>query len=111
MSERRQELLDELERHYGGAGWKAEQSADGTVRAAGPGGVTWIGLPIVPEDLGDERLAGRLADLADQRMPRGRELCPLDILPDPASADDVRALLDRLRLRERGHVEIYSFAA
>jgi len=111
MSERRQELLDELERHYQGCGWKAEQAGDGTVRAAGPGGVTWIGLPVVPEDLGDDGLTERLLDLADQRMPSGRERCPLEILPDPACADELRALLDRLRLRERGHVEVYSLAA
>ena len=111
MSGRRQELLDELERHYHGCGWKAERAEDGTVRAAGPGGVTWIGLPVVPEDLADESLADRLRALAEERMPGRRERCPLEILPDPACADDVRALLDSLRLRERGHVEVYSLAA
>ena len=111
MGGRRQELLDELERHYRGCGWKAERADDGTVRAAGPGGVTWIGLPVVPEDLADEGLADRLRALSDERMPGGRELCPLEILPDPACADEVLRLLDGLRLRERGHVEVYSLAA
>ena len=43
-------------------------------------------------------------------MPRG-ELCPLELLPDASCADRLRALLDVLRLRDRGHVEVYTLAA
>ncbi len=52
----------------------------------------------------------RLLMLSDERMPRG-ELCPLELLPDESCASELRAVLDRLRLRERGHVEVYSLAA
>ncbi len=38
------------------------------------------------------------------------ELCPLELLPDDACADGLRALLGDLRLGERGHVEVYALA-
>ena len=69
MSERRQELLGTLERYYRGCGWSMEWAEDGTVRAAGPGGVTWIGLAVVPEDLTTEDFGARLLELSEQRMP------------------------------------------
>ena len=49
MSERKQELLTALERVYRGSGWKVTSAEDGTLRATGPGGVTWIGLAVVAE--------------------------------------------------------------
>jgi hypothetical protein len=107
---RRQELSALLARHYAARGWAVEHGADGTVRATGVGGVTWIGLPVVPEDLDDPAFTSRLLMLSDERMPRG-ELCPLEVLPDEGCTDDVRALLAHLRLRDRGHVEVYSLAA
>jgi hypothetical protein len=110
MSERRDELRSLLEGHYRSIGWKPAVAEDGTVRAPGLNGVTWIGLPVVAEDLADPAFEGRILALSDERMPRG-ELCPLELLPDEACADDVRAMLDRLRLRDRGHVEVYSLAA
>jgi hypothetical protein len=110
MSARRDELRALLERQYKAYGWNPAVSADGTVRAAGLNGVTWIGLPVVAEDIADPSFQDRLLALGNERMPRG-ELCPLELLPDEACAAEVRALLDRLRLRDRGHVEVYSLAA
>lgn len=110
MDERREQLLDILERYYRGCGWKVERSGDGTVRAAGAGGVTWIGMAVVESDLGADGFSDRLLDLSEQRMPRG-ELCPLELLPDESAAPELRSLLERLRLAERGHVEVYSLAA
>jgi len=110
MSERREELRGLLETYYRGAGWKVARHEDGTVRAAGIGGVTWIGLAVVPEDLGDPTFEPLLATLAEERMPKG-ERCPLELLPAEECADELRLLLDRLRLDRRGHVEVYSLAA
>jgi len=110
MANRRDELRDLLALQYRSYGWKAVAAQDGTVRAKGLNGVTWIGLPVVAQDLEDPTFEARLLTLSDERMPRG-ELCPLELLPDASCADDVRAVLDRLRLRDRGHVEIYSLAA
>lgn len=111
MAGRRQALLDQLERYYREAGWSVERPGDGTVRAAGPGGVIWIGLPVVADDLADEGFAERLLALSEHRMPSGRELCPLELLPDEPCADRLREVLKELRLSERGHVEVYSLAA
>lgn len=111
MSPGRQELLDTLERHYRSCGWKVESADDGTVRAAGPGGVTWIGLPVTPEDLSSESFDAQLVELAEQRMPRGGELCPFELLPAVECADDLREALARLRLDARGNVAVYSLAA
>ncbi|MFN2466758.1 MAG: hypothetical protein ABR521_01295 [Gaiellaceae bacterium] len=110
MSARRSDLQGLLEEHYRSCGWKPAAVEDGTVRAHGIGGVTWIGLPVVAEDLDDPSFEGRLLELSAQRMPRG-ELCPLEILPDPPCAPELRSLVERLRLRDRGNVEIYSLAA
>ena len=110
MESRRQELLDELERYYEGCGWKVERTDDGTVRAAGLGGVIWIGMAVIESDIGDVAFETKLLELSEQRMPQG-ELCPLELLPDEAAAQALRSLLDRLRLAERGHVEVYSLAA
>lgn len=109
MSERRQELRALLETHYQTRGWSFEHAGDGTVRAEGLG-VTWIGLPVLPEDLDDPGFEATLLVLGDQRTAQGR-LCPLELLPAAECKSDLTALLDRLRLRERGHVEVYSVAA
>ena len=108
METRRQALLDELERYYRGCGWKVERVGDGTVRAAGTGGVTWIGMVVLADDLGDDALAERIVDLSDVRESDGAR-CPFEILPEPECAGEVRSLLDRLRLSER--VAVYSAAA
>lgn len=108
MSERRQELLDELARYYESCGWRVERAADGTVRAAGTGGVTWIGLAVVPEDLRADGFGERLLELCEQRMPAG-ERCPFELLPDESCADELRDVLAGLRLSER--VSVYSLAA
>ena len=110
MSEQRQELTAALERYYRGCGFPVELHEDGSVRARGIGGVIWIGLAVVPDDLDDRAFGDRLLALADERMPAG-ELCPLELLPAEECADDLRALLAELRLERRGHVEVYSLAA
>ena len=110
MAARKQELRNLLTEQYKSYGWKTVPADDGTVRAVGLNGVTWIGLPVVAEDLADPTFEARLLLLSDERMPRG-ELCPLELLPSADCADRLRATLDRLRLAERGHVEIYAVAA
>ena len=108
--EERQRLTDLLVAYYKRAGWVVDRRPDGTVRAKGLGGVTWIGLPVVAGDLIDPTFADALRTLGDERMPTG-ELCPLELLPAEGYADDLRALLAELRLADRGHVEVYSVAA
>lgn len=110
MSETRQRLVEQLEAYYRGCGWSVQRSADGTVRASGPGGVTWIGLAVTADDLAHEGFDQRLIALSDERMPRG-ELCPFELLPEQECADELRATLARLRLDARGHVAVYSLAA
>ncbi len=110
MSETRVRLAEVLERYYRGCGFAVERHDDGSVRARGVGGVTWIGLPVIADDLADEAFASRLLDLSEERMPQG-ERCPLELLPAEECADELRALLAELRLERRGHVEIYSLAA
>jgi hypothetical protein len=107
---KRQELVGQLEDYYRSCGWKVRRAEDGTVRAEGPGGVTWIGLPVLPEDFADPDFEPRLLALSAERMPKG-ELCPLELLPEESCAGPLRDLLDRLRLGDRGHVEVYSLAA
>jgi hypothetical protein len=110
MNDARLRLANLIEAYYRGCGWPVERHHDGTVRAKGIGGVTWIGLPVVAPDLDDPAFPGTLRALGDERMPTG-ELCPLELLPDEACADGLRALLADLRLADRGHVEVYSVAA
>jgi hypothetical protein len=110
VSVRRQELRQLLVDQYRSFGWKVVDESDGTLRATGLNDVTWIGLAVVEEDLDDPGFADRLMALSRERMPQG-ELCPLELLPDEQCNTALRQLLDRLRLRESGHVEVYSLAA
>lgn len=103
-------LADLLEDYYRGCGWQPDRHDDGTVRARGIGGVTWIGLPVTASDLADPRFASTLLELADERMPTG-ERCPLELLPDDACASALNALLETLGLADRGHVEVYAVVA
>ena len=109
MVSRRQELLDELERYYRGCGWQVERAGDGTVRAAGAGGVTWIGMAVVKTDLDEEGFAERLVELSGVQMEQNGPRCPFELLPDPDCAGEVSSLLKHLRLAER--VSVYSLAA
>jgi hypothetical protein len=111
MSARRQELLDLLEAYYRDCGWPVERRGDGTIRAAGVSGVTWIGMAVVPEDLVSPEFEARLIDLSEQRMPEGGELCPFELLPAEECAEELRGVLARLRLDDRGHIAVYSLAA
>lgn len=106
MTERR-ELLGHLEAYYRSCGWPVERAEDGTVRAQGAAGVTWIGLPVVPADFTDD-LATRLVELSDIRMPGG-ERCPLELLPASECEVQVRLLLAELGLGDL--VSVYSVAA
>lgn len=110
MDAARERLTTLIESYYRSAGWTVARADDGTVRARGLGGVTWIGLPVVASDLADSAFPDRLRALGDERMPTG-ERCPLEVLPDEDCAAELRALLDELRLSERGHVEVYALAA
>ncbi len=109
MEDRRQELLGELERYYAACGWKVERAADGTVRAAGTGGVTWIGMAVVETDLVETGFAERLVELSDVRMAEDGARCPFELLPDEGCAAEVATLLGQLRLADR--VAVYSLAA
>ena len=97
----RKKLVDQLEAYYRSCGWKVRREQDGSVRADGPGGVTWIGLAVVSEDLASATFTETLLELSDLRMPSGGERCPLELLPAEACADDLRRLLDELGLSER----------
>lgn len=109
MAETRSQLRDRLEATYRRYGWPATRRADGTLQAAGPGGVSWHGLAIVADDLADPTgLDKRLLALATTRMPEGGELCPLDLLPAAGCEDDLRAALDRTGLSARPHVSVYA---
>ena len=106
----RRELTEFLEEYYRGCGFPVSRHEDGTVRASGIGGVTWIGLAVVAQDLAEEGFEERLVELSEQRMPQGA-LCPFELLPAEDCADELRGVLARLRLSERGHVEVYELAA
>ena len=108
MATRRQELQAKLVEHYRRCGFDVEVAGDGTVRAVGLGGVSWIGLVIVREDL--DGLAEHLVELSRERMATG-QLCALELLPDGDCEQDVREVLGRTRIRDWRYVEIYSLAA
>lgn len=111
MTSDRDDLIARLERHYRSQGWSSEHVEDGTLRANGPGGVTWIGATVLDDDLSSERLPAKLVELSEQRMPDGGELCPLDLLAPPECESELRSLLDRIGLSRRPHVSVYSLAA
>ena len=104
----RDQLLDQLERHYQSQGWPVRRPEDATLAATGPGGVTWLGLAVVGEDLSGDELERRLRDLSERRMPSGGELCPLDLLAEQDCQAGVEALLERVGLADRPHVSLYS---
>lgn len=104
------DLLDRLSAHYRSSGWKVERAEDGTLRAAGPGGVTWVGTAVRPDDVASDELEDRLTKLADQRMPQSGELCPLDVVVAEDAESGLRGLLDRTGLSARPHVSVYSLA-
>jgi hypothetical protein len=106
----KRELVEQLERYYAGCGWSVRRDADGTVRASGPGGVTWIGLAVSQQDLSDPAFEGRLLELSSERMAAG-QLCPLELLPASDCALELEARLERLGLSSRPHVAVYSLAA
>ena len=106
----REHLTQLIEEYYRGCGWQPNREADGTIRARGLGGVTWIGLPVLAEDIASPGFGNRLGGLSEERMPTG-ERCPLELLPHETCAAELRDLLDELRLSDRGHVELYALAA
>jgi len=107
----REKLNRRLEEHYRGQGWPVVRSDDGVLHASGPGGVTWLGAAIVEEDLAAENIGKRIVELAERRMPKGGELCPLDLLASEDSESGLRELLERTGLSARPHVSVYSEAA
>lgn len=111
MSADRATLLRRLEDHHRSHGWPVRRDHDGTLRATGPGGVTWIGSALVREDIATGGLDERLTELATTRMPIGGELCPVDLLAADDCEEELSAALSRLRLDERPHVSLYSSAA
>jgi hypothetical protein len=108
VSATREDLLGHLEAYYRSCGWSIERARDGSVRASGAGGVTWVGLVVMPEDIGGEGFALRLRELSGERMPGGGERCPLELLPAAECAEELRALLAELGLSEL--VSVYSLA-
>lgn len=110
MSDERKRLVDLLRSHYRSCGWKIE-SADGHLEATGPHGVKWIGRTVVADDLTSREFEAEIIDLADRRMPGGKELRPLDLLPAPECRENLEQLLDRLGLGDDPHVQVYSIAA
>ena len=112
MSDRREELLTILESVYrrGGVWGEPQRTDDRTVRVPDSGGVTWIAMAVVPEDLTGDGFRERLVELSGQHMPEpdGRR-CVLELLPAEECADEVRAMLRELRLDEI--VGVYSLAA
>jgi len=109
MSVTRNELIAALEEYYRSCGLRPERAPDGTVRARGFGGATWIGLPVAAEDVDDAGFEARLVELGAQRMPTG-ELCPLELLPAPDCAERLYAILERVGLGEHGNVQLYTAA-
>lgn len=110
MTGARANLTTMLREHYRRGGWAVE-AADGILEAAGPGGVTWIGRAVTSEDFQDGSFEAEIVDLAERRMERGGELCPLDLLPHEDCEPKLRELLARTGLDRRPHVSVYSLAA
>lgn len=110
MTEARGDLTTLLREHYRRGGWPVKLD-DGILQAAGPGGVTWIGRAVTPDDFEDDAFEAEIVDLAERRMEAGGELCPLDLLPDSGCEPRLRELLERTGLDRRPHVSVYSVAA
>ncbi len=111
METGRRELLETLEDHYRSSGWRVKRDDERTLFAEGPGGVTWIGMAVIPADLEEEGAEDRFKDLAERRMEGGGELCPFELLPSADCKEDLQDLLRRIGIADRGNVAVYSFAA
>jgi len=112
MSETRDQLRGQLAAHYRSYGWTVTHWQDGTLQAAGPGGVNWHAAAIVAEDLTEPALLDeRLVALATTRMPDGGELCPLELIAEADCEEGLRAALDRTGLSGRPHVSVYAPSA
>ena len=111
MSAKREELVATLEEIYRrGSVWgEPRRAEDGTVTVADCGGVTWIALAVLPDDLANASFPARLRELASRRMPGDGRRCPLELLPAEECRAELDALLRELRLDER--VGVYSLAA
>ena len=109
VSATREELRGHLEAYYRSCGWPVDHAGDGTLRARGAGGVTWISLVVMREDIIGGGLAETLRRLSCERMPGGGERCPLELLPAAECVGEVRTLLAELGLSEL--VSVYSLAA
>lgn len=111
MDARREQLLQTLERHYrAGSLWREPRRADdGTVRVEDCGGVTWIGVAVVSEDVEDDAFHRQLRELAGQYMPETHWRCPVELMPEPDCQHDVERLLRALRLEDA--IDVYQTAA
>ncbi len=112
MLDVREELLARLEAQYRSSGWvPVRRDTAEVLHAAGPGGVTWFGMAILPDDLNSAaELGERIVDLSARRMPGG-ELCVLDLLPAPECHDAVAELLARLGLASSANISLYALPA
>ncbi len=104
----RDELTAVLEDLYRtGSVWgEPARADDDTVRVLDCLGVEWIALAVVPEDLDDPALPGRLIELANRHMPDTGRRCVVELLPAEECRPAVEALLRELRLDER--VSVYA---
>jgi hypothetical protein len=111
VTSRRAQLIETLEEHYRrGTLWgEPRREPDGTVRVEDFGGVTWIGVAVLPEDLERDDFRARLAELAEARMTGTHWRCPIELMPDPSCVGDLERLLRDLRLEDR--IDVYQTAA
>lgn len=111
VDERREELTQALERLYrnGGMWGTPRREPDGTVRVEDVGGVTWIGIAVLPEDVHDEGFRSRLLQISGKTMPDSHWRCPVELMPDPACQHELERVLRELRLEDA--VDVYQTAA
>lgn len=100
---------DALIANYERLGWPQVEPIgdDGVVAVAGPGGVTFHGRAVRPVDIDDPEFKALVKRLAATRMPTG-QLCPLDLMPEPAARERLKELLGELHLEREGHISVYS---
>lgn len=108
---RREELLQALERVYAsGSVWGTpRREPDGTVRVEDVGGVTWIGIAVLAEDVHDRSFQARLGDYAGRTMPGTHWRCPVELMPEPSCQHELERVLRELRLEDA--VDVYQTAA